>query len=172
MGFEKCPYEHDVYAKREGNESLIVGVYVDDLLVTGSKIANILEFKKQISKEFDMSDMGKLSYYLGLEVEQTRDFVELRQTVYAKKLLEKIGMLECNPSRYPMEPKIKLDKDIAGKPVDPTEFKSIVGGLRYLVHTRPDISYAIGVISRYMERPMTLHMNAVKRILRYVERNA
>lgn len=69
-----------MYVKREGNECLIVGVYVDDLLVTGTKVENILKFKEQMSCEFDMSDLGKLSYYIGIGVEQGHDYIELKQT--------------------------------------------------------------------------------------------
>lgn len=67
-----------------------------------------------------------------------------------------------------MEPKVQLSKDEYGKCVNPTDYKSLVGGLRYLVHTRPDIAYAVGIVSRYMEKPNVMHLNAVKRILRYV----
>lgn len=77
-------------------------------------------------------------------------------------------MLDSNLTKYPMEPKVQLSKDHMGKAVDSTMFKSLVGGLRYLVHTRPDISYAVGMVSRFMERPTVQHLNAVKRILRYV----
>lgn len=69
-------------------------------------------------------------------------------------------MLECNPTKYPMDPKEVLHKDEEGVPVNSTEFKSLVGGLRYLVHTRPDLAYAVGIVSRFMERPTMLHYNA------------
>lgn len=78
LAFIKCPFEHVVYTKREGNESLIIGVYVDDLLVTGKNLSNIVKFKGEMSREFDMSDLGKLSYYLGLEVNQDKGYIELR----------------------------------------------------------------------------------------------
>lgn len=86
LGFEKCPYEHAVYTKREGHEFLIIGVYVEDLIITGLNVKIILKFKDQMLREFDMSDLGKLSYYLGIEVEQRRGVIELRQTGYAKRL--------------------------------------------------------------------------------------
>lgn len=139
LGFTKCPFEHAVYIKHKGNEALIIGVYVDDLLITGSSISNIAKFKDQMNQEFDMSDLGKLAYYIGIEVEQRNGFTELRQTAYAKKVLERAGMLDCNPVKYPMEPKILLHKDENGKLVNSTMFKSIIGGLRYLVHTRPSL---------------------------------
>lgn len=78
-------------------------------------------------------------------------------------------MLDCNFVKFPMEPRFQLHKDESGKEINPTKFKSVVGSLRYLVHTRRDISYVVGVVSRFMERPTTLHNCAVKRILRYVK---
>lgn len=169
FGFFKCPYEHAVYTKKEGSEFLIIAVYVDDLLVTGSSVSNIMKFKKVMNREFEMSDMGKLSYYLGIEVKQGSTGTELKQTAYARKLLEKADMAECNPVKYPMEPKEMLNKDGNGKAVNETKYRSIVGGLRYLVNTRPDLAYAVGVVSRYMERPTIMHYNAAKRILRYIK---
>lgn len=118
--------------------------------------------KKQMSYEFEMNDLGRLSYYLGIEVHQGQGYVELKQSGYAKKILEKEGRGECNPTKYPMDPKELFTKDEGGKPVHTTEFKSMVGGLRYLVHTRSDIAYAVGVVSRYMERPTVMHLNAAK----------
>lgn len=82
LGFSKCPYCHAVYIKWEGHECLIVAVYVDDLLVTGSSIGNILKFRKQMAHEFDMSDIGKLAYYLVLEVNQQKGFTEIKQRAY------------------------------------------------------------------------------------------
>lgn len=78
-------------------------------------------------------------------------------------------MGDCNPTRYPMDPKQQLTKDEEGVLVNATEYKSMIGGLRYLVHTRPDIAYAVGIASRFMEKPTEVHRNAVKRIMRYVK---
>ncbi|XP_023762718.2 uncharacterized mitochondrial protein AtMg00810-like [Lactuca sativa] len=113
--------------------------------------------------------MGLLSYYLGIEVSQELRGISLKQEGYARKLLEKAGLLDCNPIETPMENNLELTKDESGKPVDATEYRSIVGGLRYLCHTRPDISYVVGVVSRFLERPTEQHNQAVKRILRYIK---
>lgn len=115
FGFEKCPYEHAFYTKKEGNEFLIIAVYVDNLLVTGLSMVNIRKFKREMSKVFEMSDMGQLSYYLGIEVTQGQAGTELKQTVYAKKLLEKANMTGCNSVKYPMEPKVTFNRDKKGK---------------------------------------------------------
>lgn len=111
LGFTKCPYEYAVYTKNEGGEVLIIGVYVDDLLITGTSVEAIHEFKRQMKEKFEMSDLGKLAYYLGIEVNQQKDYTELKQAGYAKKLLEKAGLSDCNTVKYPMEAKIQLDKD-------------------------------------------------------------
>lgn len=148
---------------------MIIAVYVDDLLVTGSSVSMIEDFKKQMSQNFEMSNLGKLSYYLGIEVEQGKGYIKLKQAGYARKILEKAGMADCNPTKYPMDLKEHISRDEGGKEVDATQYKSMVGGLRYLVHIRPDIAYSVGIVCRYMERPTKLHQNGVKRILRYVK---
>lgn len=74
----RCPYEHAVYTKREGDETLIIGVYVDDLLVTGTSIDAVKRFKEQMNNKFEVSDLCRLSYYLGIEVEQGINRIELK----------------------------------------------------------------------------------------------
>lgn len=169
IGFSRCPYEHAVYVKKVAEEVLVIAIYVDDILVTGSNPEMITNFKEQMSSKFDMTDLGKMSYYLGIEVNQGSGYIELRQTGYAKKILEKAGMADCNSTKYPMDPNDHINKDEGGITVDPTQYKSLIGGLRYLVHTRPDIAYSVGIVSRYMEKPTLVHQNAAKRILRYVK---
>lgn len=169
LGFNRCPSEHAVYTRRDKNDVLIIGVYVDDILVTGKNLTSIEVFENQMSKIFEMSDLGQLTYYLGIEVKQGDGFIELKQIGYAKKLLAQAGLTDCNPTKYPMDPKEQLTKDDGGKKVDSIKHRSLVGGLRYLVHTRPDIAFSVGMVSRYMEHPTVLHLNAVKRILRYVK---
>lgn len=116
-----------------------------------------------------MTDLGRLSYYLGIEVKQGTECIELNQSSYAKKILEKDGLGDCNSTKYPMDPKEHISKDEKGRTVDPKMYKIMVGGLRYLVNTRPDIAFSVGIVSHYMERPTTLHLSAVKRILRYIK---
>lgn len=122
-----------------------------------------------MKKMFSMSDLGKLSYYLGIEVQQSTEGITVCQSAYAKKILEICGMDNFNPTLTPMEPRQKLSKESKTPPVDPTYYLSIVGSLRYLIHTRPDICYAVGIVSRFMESPTSKHLAAVKHILRYVQ---
>lgn len=101
-------------------------------------------------------------------MKQTKGSIKLCQAAYARKLLEKAGLEGCNPCQAPMEARLKLSKDSGSLEVDTTRYCSLVGSLRYLVHTWPDISFAVGYVSRYMERPQQERMVAVKHLLRYI----
>lgn len=100
-----------------------MAVYVDDLLVTGSSVAMIEDFKRQMNQVFEMTDMGLLSYYLGIEVEQNKGHIRLKKTGYARKIIEKAGLKGCNPTKFPVDPKERIDKDEGGKVVDVTQLR-------------------------------------------------
>jgi hypothetical protein len=119
-----------------------------------------------MKKKFSMSDLGLLSYYLGIEVKQGNGGITLSHSSYAVKILEGAGMKNCNPCDTPMECRLRLSKK-EREVVDPTAYRSIIGSLRYIVNTRPDLAYVVGVVSRYMEAPGREHWAAVKHILRY-----
>ena len=104
-----------------------------------------------------MSNLGALSYYLGIEVRQGKEALTLGQSTYASKLLERSGMDECKPCVTPMEERPKLTKASTTAKVDATLYRSIVGGLCYLVHMRPDIAFAMGYVSHFMEDPREDH---------------
>jgi hypothetical protein len=168
LGFSHSESEHAVYARGRGASRLLVGVYVDDLVITGNDAAKINHFKEQMKSRFKMSDLGLLCFYLGIEVQQGDNSIKLAQTAYARKILDRAGMGTYNPCHTPMEPRLKLSKTSNAEAVDATEYRGLVGCLRCLVHTRPDIAFSVGYVSRFMERPTMEHLNAVKRILRYV----
>ncbi|CAN6303185.1 unnamed protein product [Urochloa humidicola] len=117
---------------------------------------------------FQMSDLGPLSFYLGIKVHQDDTGITLRQTAYAKRVVEMVGLAECNSALTPMEERLKLSRDSTAEEVDATHYRRLVGSLRYLAHTRPDLAFSVGYVSRFMQRPTTEHLQAVKRILRYV----
>jgi len=109
-----------------------------------------------------------LSYYLGLEVRQTKEGISIGQAAYAAKLVEKAGLTGCNACAAPMESRLKLSKISEAPLADATEYRSAVGGLRYLVNTRPDIAFAVGFVGRFLEQPHEDHLAVVKHIIRYV----
>jgi hypothetical protein len=168
LGFSHSALEHAVYTRGKGASRLLVGVYVDDLIITGNDASEIAKFKREMSAKFKMSDLGLLCFYLGIEVHQGADDIKLSQVAYARKVLERAGMASYNMCHTPMEPRLKLLKASTAAPVDATEYRGLVGCLRYLVHTRSDIAFAVGYVSRFMENPTTEHLNAVKRILCYI----
>jgi hypothetical protein len=168
LSFTRCKTDHGLYTRKKGGQRVVVGVYVDDMLIIGESDAQITEFKKEMKKEFEMTDLGSLSYYLGIEVCQTAEGLELKQETYAKKLLEKAGMANCNGCATPMESRIQLSKRSEAPAVDKTEYRSIIRSLRYLLHTRPHLSFSVGFLSRFMESPRHDHKVALKRVLRYL----
>jgi hypothetical protein len=117
---------------------------------------------------FRMSDLGPLSYYLGTEVKQGAHDIEVSHRSYAMKLLEKADMGSCNPCAAPIEAKLKLSKESDPSSVDATTYHSLIGSLRYLLHTRPDLTYSICYLSGFMESLKMEHLAAVKRVLWYV----
>ncbi|CAA6675447.1 unnamed protein product [Spirodela intermedia] len=117
---------------------------------------------------FRMSDLGLLHYYLGIEVRQSAEGTSISQGAYAAKILERSGMVGCNPYHVPMAMRLKLSKRSTEPLVDATAYRSIVGSLRYLINTRPDLAFVVGYVSRFLEEPRKDHLAVVKQILRYV----
>ncbi|GKD45674.1 retrovirus-related pol polyprotein from transposon TNT 1-94, partial [Tanacetum coccineum] len=141
-GFEKCPYEPTLFVKlSKENVFLIVSIYVDDLIITGSTLDLIEQFKVSMKSEFEMSDMGEMRFFLGVEVIQSEDGIHLNQRKYAREILERFNMEDCNSVRSPMVPGCKLVKDDLSGFVDATMYKQMVGCIMYLAATRPDIMY-------------------------------
>jgi hypothetical protein len=155
--FRGSPSEHVVYVRQRGDAQLTIGAYVDDLVITGSSIGDIKAFKKEMAVAFKMSDLGLLHYYLDIDVKQSAKGISLSQGAYARKILEKNGMAACNPCHVPMEARLKLSKFSTEPPADATAYRSVVGSLRYLVNTRPDIAFVVGYVSRFLEDPRKDH---------------
>lgn len=169
-GFEKCSSEQTLFVKTSiQGKLLIVSLYVDDLIYSGNDESMMMEFKRSIMKEFDMSDLGKMRYFLGIEVQQLENGIFISQKKYAWDVLKRFQMEECNAVLNPIVPGFKISKDENGVMVESTFYKQLVGSLIYLTSTRPDLMYAVSLISRYMSQPTKLHLNAAKRVLRYVK---
>jgi hypothetical protein len=168
MSFMLSPHEAAIYRRGNGENALLVGVYVDDLVITSVKDAEVTTFKEEMKAIFQMSDLGHLSFYLGIEVHQSDSGITLRHTAYAKRIVELAGLTNCNPALTPMEERLKLSRDSTTEEVDATQYRRLVGSLRYLVHTRSDLAYSVGYVSRFLQQPTMEHVQAVKRIVRYV----
>nr|GEU78164.1 ribonuclease H-like domain, reverse transcriptase, RNA-dependent DNA polymerase [Tanacetum cinerariifolium] len=123
-----------------------------------------------MEEKLEMSDLGLLAYYLGIEVTQTNGDISIKQSAYASKILKEAGMIDCNETLIPMDPGTRLTKITERTMVNPTEYRSLIGCLRYLLHIRPDLSYYVGLLSHFMQEPKEQHMKAIRQVLRYVKR--
>ncbi|XP_027905877.1 uncharacterized protein LOC114165455 [Vigna unguiculata] len=160
--------EHGVYVKRTEGSKIIIWLYVDDLFIIGSNEECIESYKAELMKGFDMNYLGKVSYFLGIEFTQTTSRVVMHQTKYTRDLLKKFNMEQSNFTITPAETGVKLEHNAEEEGVDPVVYRSIVGSLRYLCNTCPDLSFSVGVVSGYMQDPKVSHLLAVKRIMTYL----
>jgi len=149
---------------------LVVSLYVDDLIYIGNDVDMFEKFKQSMMLKFDMSNLGMMYYFLGTEVVQSAVGIFITQRKYAREILDRFGMKNCNLVETPIEVGLQLVKyPEEGRKVDSRVFKQIVGSLMYLTTTRPDIMYYVSLVNRYMECPKEIHFAVVKRILRYVQ---
>eukprot|EP00253_Pinus_taeda_P026336 PITA_26336 len=169
QGFKKGVVGSNLYIKTDEGKLLAALVYVDDLNFASNSDEMSHEFSQNMSKEFEMSMIGELSHFLGLQISQTRAGLCISQTKYLKDMLKKYGMEDCAPMSTPMTTNCKLSKDDDFPLVDATHYRSMIGALLYLTATRLDIMQAVGMVGRFQSAPKQSHLLAVKRILRYLK---
>jgi isopentenyldiphosphate isomerase len=158
-----------LFLLKHGNDLLIVQIYVDDIVFGGSSHNLVAKFADEMSREFEMSMMGKLQYFLGLQIKQVKDGTFVHQTKYTKDMLGKFQMQDVKPMSTPMGSTATLDADEDGEPVDQREYRSMIGSLLYLTATRLDIHFSVRMCTRFQASPRTSHRQAVKRIFRYLQ---
>jgi hypothetical protein len=168
MGYTQCNGDHTVFYRHSRRHITILSVYVDDIIITGDDTFEMSQLKQKLSKEFEVKDLGQLKYFLGIEIARSPKGIVLSQRKYVLDLLSDVGMLGCRVASTPIEQNHQLCAQ-SGDPVDRESYQRLVGRLIYLCHTRPDISYAVSVVSRYMHDPRSGHLEAAHRILRYLK---
>ncbi|GJV75613.1 ribonuclease H-like domain-containing protein [Tanacetum coccineum] len=167
-GFSPSRYDSSLFIYTQGSQVAYLLIYVDDIILTASSSVLLRQIIDYLHKEFDMTDLEALNYFLGISIVRHSTGLFLSQKKYALQLLERAHMVNCNPSRTPVDTDSKLGPD--GVPVqDPTLYRSLAGGLQYLTFTRPNLSYAVQQICLYMHDPREPHFAALKRIMRYVQ---
>ncbi|WVZ80340.1 hypothetical protein U9M48_027825 [Paspalum notatum var. saurae] len=152
-----------------GGDTLIVQIYVDDIIFGGLSHALVSSFAEQMSREFEMSLMGELQFFLGLQIKQGLEGTFVHQAKYTRDILKKFNMGDSKPMTTPMSTNTALDADEDGEAVDQKEFRGMIGSLLYLTATRPDIQFMLCLCARYQASPRTSHRQAVKRIFRYLK---
>ncbi|CAL2265939.1 unnamed protein product [Prunus armeniaca] len=168
-GFHRSLSEATLYTKRSSSGILIVSLYVDDIIYTGSSKEMMLEFKDEMMRQYEMTDLGLLHHFLGLGVLQTDTCIFLHQKKYAKTLLDKFGLKDCKSVATPLAVNEKLSKVDGSDLADETLYRQMVGSLLYLTATRPDIMFASSLLARFMHNPTKKHMGTAKRVLRYIQ---
>ncbi|GMG39212.1 unnamed protein product [Aspergillus oryzae] len=178
LEFKKCKADHCIYAKWNDQDMIFVALYVDDLVLASNNDELLKSTKEALSSRFDMTDLGHLRYFLGMEIEQdlSAGRVSIRQTKFAKDILEKFGMEKSNPVKTPQDPGLKLTKAMCEggckheETMAKVPYRNAVGCLMYLmVGTRPDLAAAVGVLSQFAADPCPTHWQALKRVFRYIQ---
>ncbi|CAL9017140.1 unnamed protein product [Prunus brigantina] len=168
-GFQRSPSEATLYVKTEESGILIVSLYVDDIIYTKSSRELMMEFKIEMMRQYEMTNLGLLHHFLGLGVIQAESYIFLHQKKYAKTLLDKFGFKDCKAVATPLAMNEKLSKEDGSEQADEGVYRQIVGSLLYLTATRPDIMFAASLLARFMHGPTRKHMGTAKRVLRYVQ---
>ncbi|XP_051229419.1 uncharacterized mitochondrial protein AtMg00810-like [Lolium perenne] len=168
LGFRSTRSDASFFVYRTGNDMAYLLLYVDDIILTASTAGLLRQLTDSLRAEFALKDLGPLHYFLGIEVVRRADGFFLHQRKYAHELLERAGMLNCNPAPTPVDTKAKLSASDGSLASDTPFYRSIVGALQYLTLTRPELQYAVQQVCLHMHAPQDAHWVAVKRILRYV----
>ena len=168
-GYTQSNSDHTLFQKKRGDKITCLIIYVDDMIITGDDLEEIEDLKKNLFQEFEMKDLGNLKYFLGIEVLRSTKGIFLRQRKYILDILAETGLLECKPADTPLAVNHGLQIREGAKLTDSSRYQRLVGKLIYLSHTRPDIAYAVGVVSQFMHKPQTDHMEAALRICRYLK---
>jgi hypothetical protein len=148
--FVHCKSYANVYMLRTTDSLLLLVLYVDDLLITGCSTLAITAVKRILHDRFLITDMGPLDFFLGIEISQDASSIKLSQAKYACDLLERFHMTDCKSAPTPFLSGVKLEDGMETPLVDNTLYRKLVRSLLYLTHSRPDLSYAVGVVSRFM----------------------
>lgn len=167
--YKQAQTDHTLFYRHKDGKITVLIVYVDDIILTGNDIVEIKRLKKILATEFDIKDLGSLRYFLGMEVARNNIGISVSQRKYVIDLLKETGMIGCKPVDTPMDANLELGDLKDSIPVERGRYQRLVGKLIYLSHTRPDIAFAVSVVSQFMHAPCEEHMEAVYRILRYLK---
>ena len=169
QGFSKGLANSNIYVKIENDKLLILVVYVDDIIFGSNEESMNQSFSLVMQKEFEMSLLGELTYFLGLQIQKNEGFIFLSQTKYLKQILKKYGMEDSKPVCTPMFTGCSLSANDECVGVHQPTYRSMIGSLLYLTGTRPDIMHVVGIVGRFRANPKETHLQAVKRIFQYLQ---
>ena len=169
FNYKQSGSDHTLFIKHQNGKVTALIIYVDDMVLTGDDPEEMTLLQQNLAAEFEMKSLGNLKYFLGIEVARSAHGISMSQRKYVLDLLTETGMLACKPASTPMDINHKLGICPNQVPTDTGRYQRLVGRLIYLSHTRPDIAYAVSVVSQFMHAPSEEHLHAVHRILRYLK---
>jgi hypothetical protein len=161
-GYVMGSMDKTLFTLNHGTDFLLVQIYVDDIIFGASFHTLVSRFQEMMESEFQMSMMGELSFFLGIQVKQTKQGTFVHQAKYTKDLMKKFNMAELKPVSTPMSSATSLSPDEDGEAVDQREYKSMIDPLLYLTATRPDIQFAMGLCTCFQSSPRSSHRTAVQ----------
>nr|GEY74398.1 retrovirus-related Pol polyprotein from transposon TNT 1-94 [Tanacetum cinerariifolium] len=165
--FSKGVVDLTLFTCKIGKHIFLVQIYVDDIIFASTDPKDYDMFSNEMSLKFQMSMMGQMSFFLGLQVSQSLGGIFINQSKFALEILKKFGMDSYDSVDTPMVDRLKLYEDLSGIPVDQTRFRSMVDSLMYLTASRPDLVFVVCMCARYQAKPTKKHLEALKRVFRY-----
>nr|GEY40861.1 copia protein [Tanacetum cinerariifolium] len=167
--YRRGAIDKTLFIKQDKKDIMLVQVYVDDVTFGSTKKSRCDEFEELMKNRFQMSSMGELTFFLGLQVKQKEDGIFISHDKYVAEILKKFDFRSVKTASTPIENQKPLVKDEEAADVDVHLYRSMIGSLMYLTAFRPDIMFAVCACSRFQVTPKTSHLQAVKRILRYLK---
>ncbi|GJV17470.1 retrovirus-related pol polyprotein from transposon TNT 1-94 [Tanacetum coccineum] len=164
--------DNTLVTKKSKSHLIIVQIYVDDIIFSSTSQNLCDDFAKIMQDEIEMSMMGELNFFLGLQIKQMEDGIFFNQSKYIKEMLKKFRLEDSKPTKTPMSMEIKLTKDDEADSVDNFKYRGMIGSLLYLTASKPDIMFSILLCARFQENPKTTYLEAVKHIFRYIRRTS
>ncbi|GJT55544.1 putative ribonuclease H-like domain-containing protein [Tanacetum coccineum] len=168
-GYRRGTIDKTLFIKKDKKDIILVQIYVDDIIFGSTKKSWSDEFEALMKGRFQMSAMGELTFFLGLQVKQSQEGIFISQDKYVAEILKKFDFVSVKSAVTPMETKAPLVQDEGGPDVDLHLYRSMIGCLMYLTASRPDIMYAVCACSRFQVTPKVSHLYAVKRIFKYIK---
>ena len=168
-GFQQSYSDYSLFMYTKGSKELRVLFYVDDLVIASNDLDLLTKFKSYLGKCFKMKDLGKLKYFLGIEVARSEEGIFISQRKYALDIISDTGLLGCKPVSIPLEQYHNLASDASPLLSDPKKYRRLVGRLVYLSVTRPELCYTIHLLSQFMKSPREAHWSAALRVVRFLK---
>jgi len=170
-GYKHSDSDYSLFYRKKGSSLVFVAIYVDDIILTGTDVSEINSLKAFLHDQFKIKDLGKLHYFLGLEILYRHDGALISQTKFTSDLLKEFDVLNCKVTTSPLDYTEKL-KATDGKLLsDPTHYRKLVGKLNFLTNTRMDIAYSVQHLSQFMQTPREPHLRAAYHVLRYLKQD-